>query len=241
MVSRVVLMKFGLVSVNTARQVNAAHSKTIVNVAKRMSYLSKTAHSTVKRPIHKNTTFKNSNFNQRINIVKDKNVNTVRPKAIVNAVRPKAILNAVKGNNVNVVKASACWVWKPKTKVLDHLHALVDGKKKIVTEASVRRDLKLEDEKGMIKNLDNVSGNFLMYPRRVESFEDEGLGEEDASKQGRIADIDANKDIYLVNVHTDEDMFGVNDLDGDEVIVDNVDVVETDEIQECGYRKLCCY
>ncbi|GJT18050.1 hypothetical protein Tco_0876756 [Tanacetum coccineum] len=36
--------------------------------------------------------------------------------------------------------------------------------------------------------------------RRVESSEDEGLGEEDASKQGRIADIDANKDIYLVNV-----------------------------------------
>ncbi|GJY37650.1 putative reverse transcriptase domain-containing protein [Tanacetum coccineum] len=44
--------------------------------------------------------------------------------------------------------------------------------------------------------------------------------------QGRIADINANKDIYLVNVHTDEDMFGVNDLDSDEVIVDNVDMVE---------------
>ncbi|GKD84297.1 hypothetical protein Tco_1351136 [Tanacetum coccineum] len=65
--------------------------------------------------------------------------------------------------------------------------------------------------------------------RRVESSEDKGLGKEDASKQGRIADIDANKDIYLVNVHTDEDMFGVNDLDGDEVIVDNVDVVKTAE------------
>ncbi|GJU66759.1 hypothetical protein Tco_1253018 [Tanacetum coccineum] len=52
---------------------------------------------------------------------------------------------------------------------------------------------------------------------------------EDASKQGRIPDIDANKDIYLVNVYTDEDMFGVNDLDGDEVIVDNVDVVKTAE------------
>ncbi|GKF44141.1 hypothetical protein Tco_0130693, partial [Tanacetum coccineum] len=50
----------------------------------------------------------------------------------------------------------------------------------------------------------------------VESYEDEGLGEEDASKQRRIANIDANKDIYLVNVQTDEDMFGVNDLDGDE-------------------------
>ncbi|GJR46995.1 putative ribonuclease H-like domain-containing protein [Tanacetum coccineum] len=33
--------------------------------------------------------------------------------------RPKAVVNAVKGNNVNAVKASACWVWKPKTKVLD--------------------------------------------------------------------------------------------------------------------------
>ncbi|GKE42530.1 hypothetical protein Tco_1469814 [Tanacetum coccineum] len=59
--------------------------------------------------------------------------------------------------------------------------------------------------------------------------DEEGLGEEDASKQGRIADIDANKDIYLVNVHTDEDMFGVNNLNGDEVFVDNVDVVKTAE------------
>ncbi|GKB14161.1 putative ribonuclease H-like domain-containing protein [Tanacetum coccineum] len=37
------------------------------------------------------------------------------------AARPKAVVNAVKGNNVNVVKASTCWVWKPKTKVLDHV------------------------------------------------------------------------------------------------------------------------
>ncbi|GKB31697.1 hypothetical protein Tco_0871098, partial [Tanacetum coccineum] len=81
LVPRAVLMKSGLVSintarqnisktavlVNTARQVNAAHSKTTVNAARPMSYLSKIAHSTVKRPIHKNTTFKNSNINQRVN------------------------------------------------------------------------------------------------------------------------------------------------------------------------------
>ncbi|GJS12233.1 putative ribonuclease H-like domain-containing protein [Tanacetum coccineum] len=48
MVPRAVLMRSGLVSVNTAKQVNAARS---------MPYLSKTTHSTVKRPIHKNTTF----------------------------------------------------------------------------------------------------------------------------------------------------------------------------------------
>ncbi|GKE95782.1 hypothetical protein Tco_1580637, partial [Tanacetum coccineum] len=74
------------------------------NAARPMSYLSKTAHSTVKRPIHKNATFKNSN--QRVNTVKDNNVNTARPKAVVNAARLKTIVNAVKGNNVNVVKAS---------------------------------------------------------------------------------------------------------------------------------------
>ncbi|GJZ59611.1 putative ribonuclease H-like domain-containing protein [Tanacetum coccineum] len=74
-----------------------------------------------KKPIHKKTTFKNSNFNQRVNTVKDKNVNAARPKAVVNAARPKAVVNAVKGNNVNAVKASTCWVWKPKTKVLDHV------------------------------------------------------------------------------------------------------------------------
>ncbi|GKB27717.1 hypothetical protein Tco_0867118, partial [Tanacetum coccineum] len=35
------------------------------------------------------------------NTVSGKNVNTVRPKAVVNAARPKTILNAVKGNQVN--------------------------------------------------------------------------------------------------------------------------------------------
>nr|GEU99805.1 uncharacterized mitochondrial protein AtMg00810-like [Tanacetum cinerariifolium] len=47
-------------------------------------------------------------------------VNTVRVKKF-NTARPKAVVNAVKGNSSNVVKALACWVWKPKTKVLDHI------------------------------------------------------------------------------------------------------------------------
>ncbi|GJU29367.1 putative ribonuclease H-like domain-containing protein [Tanacetum coccineum] len=61
-------------------------------------------------------------------------VNTAQPKTTVNSARPmtnakassyaakpKIVLNVVKGNQVNVVKASACWVWKPKTKVIDHV------------------------------------------------------------------------------------------------------------------------
>ncbi|GJY55300.1 hypothetical protein Tco_0454415 [Tanacetum coccineum] len=101
------------------------------------------------------------------------------------------------------------------------------------TQANEMVSLKKRVKKLEMRNKSRTHGLKRMYRvgslRRVESSEDEGLGEEDASKQGRIADIDANKDIYLVNVHTDEDMFGVNDLDGDEVIVDNVDVVKTAE------------
>nr|GEV51827.1 uncharacterized mitochondrial protein AtMg00810-like [Tanacetum cinerariifolium] len=59
---------------------------------------------------------------------------------------------------------------------------------------------------------------------RLESSEDKRLGEEDASKLGRIADIDANEDIYLVNVYNDEKMFDADqDLHGEEVFVVNQD------------------
>ncbi|GJV99135.1 hypothetical protein Tco_1554387 [Tanacetum coccineum] len=198
------------------------------------------------------------------------------------------------------------------------LHAMVDGKKIIVTEASVRRDLQLEDAEGidclpnstifeeltrmgakttawnefsstmasaiiclatnqkfnfskyifesMVRNLDNLSGKFLMYPSLEakqdsggvpsakktmgdtiaqtrfenvsklsndslltrESSRDEDLGE-DASKQGRrINAIDADEDITLVNDDADKEMFDVDALDGEEVIVlgKNENVVE---------------
>ncbi|GJT17551.1 putative ribonuclease H-like domain-containing protein [Tanacetum coccineum] len=57
---------------------------------------------------------------ESLDVIKDKKINTARLKEVVNVARPKVVVNAVKGNNVNAVKALACWVWKPKTKVLDH-------------------------------------------------------------------------------------------------------------------------
>ncbi|GKC70278.1 hypothetical protein Tco_1116161, partial [Tanacetum coccineum] len=63
---------------------------------------------------------------------------------------------------------------------------------------------------------------------RVESYKDiASLGhQEDASKQGRMIDnIDQDEEIKLVDETQgridDQDMFGVNDLDGDEVIMDD--------------------
>ncbi|GKB43577.1 ribonuclease H-like domain-containing protein [Tanacetum coccineum] len=46
-------------------------------------------------------------------------VNTVRRN--VTTVGSKAVASDNKGNEANVVKASACWVWRPNQKVLDHV------------------------------------------------------------------------------------------------------------------------
>ncbi|GJU54733.1 hypothetical protein Tco_1228447 [Tanacetum coccineum] len=152
MVPRAVLMKSGLVSVNTARQVNTAHSKTTVNAARPMSYLSKTTHSTVKRPIHKNTSFKNSNINQRVNTVRGKNVNTARPKAVV---------NVVKGNNFNVVKASACWVWKPKYKVLDHGNPQMDLQDQGVIDSGCSRHM--TGNMSYLTDYEEIDGGYVAF------------------------------------------------------------------------------
>ncbi|GKB32130.1 putative ribonuclease H-like domain-containing protein [Tanacetum coccineum] len=125
----------------------------------------------------------------------------------------------------------------------EQLHALVDGKKIIITESSVRRDLQLANEEGvdclpnstifeqlplmrpkttawnefsstmasaiiclatnqkfnfskfifesMIRNLDNLSGKFLMYPRFVQVFLDQQLD-----------GLPTHKRIYIAPSHT---------------------------------------
>ncbi|GJX72910.1 uncharacterized mitochondrial protein-like protein [Tanacetum coccineum] len=223
MVPRAVLMKSGLVSVNTARQVNVAHTKTIVNAARPMSYLSKKAHSTVKRPIHKNTTFKNSNFNQRVNTVKDKNVNTVRPKAVV---------NAVKGNNVNVVKALACWVWKPKTKVLDHVSkhnsALITLKKFDYIDAQGRSKSEAIKETEPVKNyiLLPLWPADLPYSQDPKSSQDDGS--KPSSDDGKKVDEDSRKDSEGIDQEKEDNVNSTN----------NVNAASTNEVNVADMHNL---
>ncbi|GJR71114.1 putative ribonuclease H-like domain-containing protein [Tanacetum coccineum] len=109
MVPRAVLMKIGLRSLNTARLVNTAHPKTTVYSARPMSHFLIALHC--KEPINKKK-LTNKNYSQKVNTVKGK-FYTARPK-VVNTARPNsAVVNAVRANQVNVVKASACWVWRP--------------------------------------------------------------------------------------------------------------------------------
>ncbi|GJV73260.1 retrovirus-related pol polyprotein from transposon TNT 1-94 [Tanacetum coccineum] len=152
LVPRAVLIKSRLVSVNTARQVNTAHSKTTVNAARPMSYLFKIAHSTVKRPIYKNTTFKTSNIDQRVNTVSGKKFNIARQKAVV---------NVVKGNNVNAVKASACWVWKPKTKVLDHGNPQMDLQDQGVIDSGCSRHM--TGNMSYLTDYEEIDGGYVAF------------------------------------------------------------------------------
>ncbi|GJX39747.1 retrovirus-related pol polyprotein from transposon TNT 1-94 [Tanacetum coccineum] len=98
-------------AVNTARPINIAYPRPTVNCARPASNVFNRAHSHVRRPFNKFTTNKNSNFNERVNTVRG-NVTTVGPKAV---------LSDNKGNEANAVKALACWVWRQKQKVLDHV------------------------------------------------------------------------------------------------------------------------
>ncbi|GJZ24824.1 hypothetical protein Tco_0562283 [Tanacetum coccineum] len=128
-----------------------------MNATRPMSYLFKTAHSTVKSPIHKNKTFKNSNIDQKVNTISGKKFNTARPKAVV---------NAVKGNSFNAVKASACWVWKPKTKFLDHVSkhnsALITLKKFDYIDAQ-GRSKHMTGNMSYLIDYEEIDGGFVAF------------------------------------------------------------------------------
>ncbi|GJY67388.1 ribonuclease H-like domain-containing protein [Tanacetum coccineum] len=104
LVPRAVLIKTSLRPLNTSRPVNIAHPKTTIYSARPMSHFSKSAQSTVKSPYHTRTALTNKNFSQKVNTAKG-NFYTARPNS--------AVVNAVRANQVNVVKASPCWVWRP--------------------------------------------------------------------------------------------------------------------------------
>ncbi|GJX69046.1 ribonuclease H-like domain-containing protein, partial [Tanacetum coccineum] len=88
--------------VNTVRPVNTTDSKLIMNSSRPISNAFKRGHSQVIRPFNKYSANKNSIFYKKVNTVR---VNDT-------TAREKAVVSENKGKEVNVVKASACWVWK---------------------------------------------------------------------------------------------------------------------------------
>ncbi|GJV38437.1 hypothetical protein Tco_1410914 [Tanacetum coccineum] len=167
MIPKAVLMRYGLVSLTTARPANTAQPRSTVN-STRSNVLNK-AHSTVRRPINNKTTTKNSNFNQGVNNVKDKNVNTSRPKAVVNTAKPKAVLNVVKENHVNVVKASSCWVWNQRSKAI---HKWIYSTKEVIDSGCSRH---MTGNMSYLTDFEEIDGGYVAFrgnPKRGKSQEE---------------------------------------------------------------------
>ncbi|GKA97652.1 hypothetical protein Tco_0825546, partial [Tanacetum coccineum] len=113
------------------------------------------------RPFDKITAANNSNFNKRVNIVNDKNVNVASPSAVVNTARPKAVLSAIMRNKGNIVKASACWVWRPKHKVLDHGNPQQDLKDKGVIDSGCSRHM--TGNRSYLTNYEEINGGLVAF------------------------------------------------------------------------------
>ncbi|GKE52319.1 putative ribonuclease H-like domain-containing protein, partial [Tanacetum coccineum] len=108
MTPRVVLLKTGLTPLNNVRPVNTAHPKPAVHSAKSMPQFSKQAQSTAQRPFYKQTT-----LTRRSVHTAKRHYYTERPRAGNTARSYTGPVNAVRAKGVNVVKTSACWVWRP--------------------------------------------------------------------------------------------------------------------------------
>ncbi|GJZ52667.1 retrovirus-related pol polyprotein from transposon TNT 1-94, partial [Tanacetum coccineum] len=99
-------------SIGNARPVNTAPPKSKVKDALPIIYYYFKAHLPVRRAFNQKSATKNNNFNEKVNTARVNNVTTARPKAVV---------SAAEGNGENVVKSSACWIWRPTRNVIDHI------------------------------------------------------------------------------------------------------------------------
>ncbi|GJS33056.1 hypothetical protein Tco_0531438 [Tanacetum coccineum] len=148
MVPRTVLTRSDPILLNTARPVNTVQPRTVVNNAEPMKNVINNAYSTARRPFNKITAANNSNFTKKVNTVKGTRVNTTRPKAV---------LSAIKENKGNVVKASACWVWRPKYKG----NPQQDLKDKGVIDSGCSRHM--TGNRSYLTDYEEIDGGFVAF------------------------------------------------------------------------------
>ncbi|GJT32477.1 hypothetical protein Tco_0922896 [Tanacetum coccineum] len=151
-VPRTVLTRSGPISVNAVRPVNTIQSRTAVNNAGPMKNVINNAYSTARRPFNKITAANNSNFTKKVNTIKGTRVNTARPKAV---------LSVVKENKGNAVKASTCWVWRPKHKILDHGNPQQDLKNKGVIDSGCSRHM--TGNRSYLTDYKEIDGGFVAF------------------------------------------------------------------------------
>ncbi|GJW42954.1 ribonuclease H-like domain-containing protein [Tanacetum coccineum] len=121
-----ILTKSGIVPISAVRQsssraaapasaakpINTAAPKPFVNVARPRPNAFYKSHSPSRTPFSQQIALKNRNLNDKVNTAKVNSVNTAKGNKVTSAVGEQGI---------NVVKSSACWIWRPKGNVIDHI------------------------------------------------------------------------------------------------------------------------
>ncbi|GJV07662.1 ribonuclease H-like domain-containing protein [Tanacetum coccineum] len=121
-----VLTKSGIVQISAARQsssraaapasaarpINTAAPKPFVNVARPRPNAFHKSHSPSRILFNQQTALKNINLNDKVNTAKVNSVNTAKGNKATSTVREQGI---------SAVKSSACWIWRPKGNVIDHI------------------------------------------------------------------------------------------------------------------------
>ncbi|GJX66805.1 putative ribonuclease H-like domain-containing protein [Tanacetum coccineum] len=136
-VPKAVLMKFGIESLNTVEQ-NFSKAALSVNIARPIN----TAYP---RPIV-NSARKASNV-----------LNKAHTHGDVTTVGPKAVVSNNKGNEANVVKASACWVWRPKQKGNPQLELQEKG---VINSGCSRH---MTRNKSYLSDYEEINGGFVAF------------------------------------------------------------------------------
>ncbi|GJR17912.1 putative ribonuclease H-like domain-containing protein [Tanacetum coccineum] len=105
---------------SAARPINTVAPKPFVNVARPRPNAFHKSHSPSRTPFNQQTTLKNRNLNDKVNTAKVNFVNTAKVN-FVNTAKGNKVTSAVGEQGINVVKSSACYIWRPKGNVIDRI------------------------------------------------------------------------------------------------------------------------
>ncbi|GJU45698.1 ribonuclease H-like domain-containing protein [Tanacetum coccineum] len=161
-----VLTKSGIVPISTARQsssraaaplsaarpINTVAPKLFVNVAKTKPNVFQKAHSLSRRPFNQQTALNNRSLNNKVNTAKVNSVNTAKGKRVTSAVGEQGI---------NVVKSSACWVWRPKRNIVDHGDPQVALKDTGIFDSGCSRHM--TGNKSYLTDYQDYDGGFVAF------------------------------------------------------------------------------
>ncbi|GJR29064.1 putative ribonuclease H-like domain-containing protein [Tanacetum coccineum] len=162
----------------------------------------------------------------RVNIVSGKNVNTARPKAV---------LNVVKGNQVNAVKASACWVWEhvlllTLKKLMENMLPLeLTDESHVLLKVPRKNNMYSVDLKNIVPNGGTKRCDVHGNARLEQSSPDDGFkpsrdDEKKITKEPRKEGDDSSKEDKSNDQEKDDNVNNTN----------NVNAASTNEVNDVG-------